>query len=196
MIKVDNPDDFRRARSQLRVEGIAAADGRTVNVPCLQTILVRSDMVIANTYNPNHVSSDKMALLQESICDNGFCFPVVTIWDDDVERFVVVDGFHRSLIGGPEWLGMEYLPVVVLEHDISRRMIATHQFNKARGVHEVDLDAEIIRALIEQGMAEADIAVKLGIDEDTVHRYKQITGVAELFKGSEYSIAWEMVDDE
>jgi len=196
MIKIDNPDDFRQALSQLRTEGIAAANGRTVNVPCLQTILVRADMVVANTYNPNHVSSDKMALLQESICDNGFCFPVVTIWDDDVERFVVVDGFHRSLIGGSEWLGMEYLPVVVLEHDISRRMIATHQFNKARGVHEVDLDAEIIRALIEQGMGETDIAVKLGIDEDTVHRYKQITGVAELFKGSEYSIAWKMVDDE
>lgn len=196
MIKINTPDDFRAIRDALKPEIVDATGGRTVTVPCMQTILVRSDLVIANTYNPNHVSADKMALLQESIVDNGFCFPVVAIWDDDAERFVVVDGFHRSMIGGPDWLGMEYLPVVVLEHDISRRMIATHQFNKARGVHEVDLDAEIIRALIEQGMGESDIAVKLGVDEDTVHRYKQITGVAELFKGSEYSVAWEMIDDD
>jgi len=56
----------------------------------------------------------------------------------------------------------------------------------------VDLDAEIIRALIEQGMSENDIAVKLGMERDTIHRYKQITGVAELFKNTEYSLSWEM----
>jgi DNA invertase Pin-like site-specific DNA recombinase len=73
-------------------------------------------------------------------------------------------------------------------------MTATVQFNKARGVHQVDLDAEVIRALIEQGMGEEEIAAKLGIDEDTVHRYKQLTGIAELFKNTTYSTAWEMVE--
>jgi len=29
-----------------------------------------------------------------------------------------------------------------------------------------------------------------------VHRYKQVTGVAALFRNTDYSRAWEMVDDE
>lgn len=113
-----------------------------------------------------------------------------------MEKFVVIDGFHRSVIGGPDWLGLSHLPVIVLPHDLSQRMVATHQFNKARGVHQVDLDAEIVRALIEQGMSESDVAQKLGLEEDAVHRYKQITGIAELFKNSEWSMAWEVEDDE
>jgi len=77
-------------------------------------------------------------------------------------------------------------------------MAATWQFNKARGVHQVDLDADLIRALLQQGLGEDEVAEKLGIDLDTVLRYKQVTGIAELFKGAQYSMAWEMteVDDE
>lgn len=63
---------------------------------------------------------------------------------------------------------------------------------KARGVHEVDLDADLIRALIQQGMEEEEIATHLGIDLDTVHRYKQVTGIAALFSGARYSMAWEI----
>lgn len=137
-----------------------------------------------------------MELLRQSIMDNGFAFPIVTIYDPDLERFVVIDGFHRYLISGPDWLDMAYVPIVVLEHDISQRMTATWQFNKARGVHQVDLDADLIRALIEQGIAEDEIAEHLGIDLDTVFRYKQVTGIAELFKNQDYSMAWEMVEVE
>ena len=95
---------------------------------------------------------------------------------------------------GDKWLGMTHVPVAVLGHDATQRMVATWQFNKARGSHEVDLDADLIRALIQQGMDEDKIAEHLGIDLDTVHRYKQITGIAELFKSAEYSMSWCMVD--
>ena len=151
-------------------------------------------MVAANTYNPNHVSDDKMQLLYQSITDNGFAFPCVVIWDGDQELFVVVDGFHRYLVSGPKWLGMSHVPVAVLAHDAAQRMIATWQFNKARGAHEVDLDADLIRALVQQGMDEAEIVQHLGIDLDTVHRYKQITGIAELFKNADYSMSWETME--
>lgn len=169
-----------------------------IAIPCANTILVKRDLIRANTYNPNSVSDDKMELLRKSIVGNGFAFPVVVIYDPDLEKFVVIDGFHRYWISGPDWLGLEYVPIVVLEHDMSKRMMATWQFNKARGVHQVDLDADLIRALIEQGVPEEEIAEHLGIDLDTVFRYKQVTGIAELFKNSQYSMAWEMVevDDE
>src|SRR5690606_20093346 len=116
--------------------------------------------------------------------------------DDEQDRYVIIDGFHRRLMCDPEWLDIPEVPVVVLEHTMAERLTATMQFNRARGVHQVDLDAEVVRALLEQGLDEEQIATKLGMELDAVHRYKQVTGVAELFKSAEYSIAWEMVDEE
>jgi len=170
--------------------------GRQIPIPCANTLVVARSLVIANTYNPNHVSDDKMELLNQSILDNGFAFPIVVIWDDDQQLFVVVDGFHRYMVSGPKWLDMSHVPVAVLDHDAKQRMVATWQFNKARGSHEVDLDADLIRALIQQGMGDEDICQHLGIDLDTVHRYKQVTGIAELFLHATYSMSWEMVEVE
>src|SRR5690606_32051979 len=141
-------------REQMQPVTVAAKRKRQIAVPCANTLLVRRSLIVANTYNPNHVSPDKMELLRQSIIDNGFAFPIVAIWDGEVEQFVVVDGFHRYLISGPDWLDMSHAPLAVLPHDMTQRMVATWQFNKARGNHEVDLDADLIRALIQQGMDE------------------------------------------
>jgi ParB-like chromosome segregation protein Spo0J len=195
VLRVDTMEQFLAVRASAEPVYIQSKTHGKVSVPCANTILVNRSLIVANVYNPNSVPDEKMDLLRQSILDNGFCFPVVTIWDDDLQKFVIIDGFHRSMIGGPDWLDFDYLPVVVLEHDISKRMTATVQFNKARGVHQVDLDAEIIRSLIEQGMSEEDMSQHLGIDAETIHRYKQLTGVAELFKNSTYSMSWSMVDD-
>jgi ParB-like chromosome segregation protein Spo0J len=168
---------------------------RAVKFPCLQTRMAPRNQIVANNWNPNTVSPDKMELLKQSIIDNGWCFPIVVIHDAEADVFVIVDGFHRWTIAQPEWLDLPEVPIVVLSHTIVQRMIATVQFNKARGVHQVDLDAELIRGLIEQGMSDEQISTHLGIDMDTVHRYKQVTGIAELFKDAEYSTSWQMVDD-
>jgi ParB-like chromosome segregation protein Spo0J len=181
---IDSIDQYS-PQSVQPVNGVAMA--------AMHTLLARRELVIANTYNPNHVPPEKMDLLVRSIQENGFCFPIVTIFDPET-GFVIIDGFHRRRVADPDFLDLPYVPIVVLDHDISQRMAATIQFNKARGVHQVDLDAEVIRALIHQGLSEPEIAVKLGIEEDAVHRYKQLTGVAELFKNAAYSPSWEVVD--
>jgi predicted phosphoadenosine phosphosulfate sulfurtransferase len=56
-LPIDNkPDPRRRADPLLR--------GATmITFPCLQTKLVPREMVVANSYNPNHVPKDKMELL-------------------------------------------------------------------------------------------------------------------------------------
>lgn len=166
-----------------------------IALPCMAPILVPRSEIDANNYNPNTVAPDKMALLCQSIIDNGFCFPVVVIRDAETGRYVIVDGFHRFTVCGPDWLDIEMVPVVVLEHGMAQRLYATMQFNKARGVHQVDLDAEVVRALLAQGQTEAEIAQHLGIDQDTVARYKQITGVAALFATAPYSLAWTMAEE-
>jgi ParB-like chromosome segregation protein Spo0J len=194
MLKIDTIEQFRAARKSIEPAYITSKKLGRIPVPCVNVMLVARDLIQANAYNPNSVSDDKMNLLKQSILDNGFCFPIVTIWDDDQEAFVIIDGFHRDQMGDPEWLDLDYIPLVVLQHDITRRMTATIQFNKARGVHQVDLDADVIRALIEQGQSEEEISKHLGIDLETIHRYKQLTGIADLFKNSEYSASWEMID--
>lgn len=193
---IDSIEQYLQMKDELEHSVVNGRHRQPIAVPCVNTLLVARNLVQANTYNPNSVSSDKMELLRQSIIDNGFAFPVVTIYDQDLMKFVVIDGFHRYLISGPDWLDMSHVPIVVLEHDISKRMAATWQFNKARGVHQVDLDADLIRALIEQGLPEKEIATHLGIDLDTVFRYKQVTGIAELFKNQQYSVAWEMTEGE
>jgi hypothetical protein len=45
-------------------------------------------------------------------------------------------------------------------------------------------------------MSEDEISIHLGIDIDTIHRYKQLTGIAELFKNAPYSQAWEVEEAE
>ena len=169
---------------------------REIKVPCLDVKLVPRELVQANNYNPNHVPKDKMELLKQSILDNGFCFPIVTIWSEEDGKYIIIDGFHRYTICQPEWLDIEQVPIVVLEHDISKRMAATIQFNKARGVHQVDLDADVVRSLLEQGMSEEGVSRHLGIDLDTVLRYKQMTGIVDLFKNIDYTPSWEVSDEE
>lgn len=167
-----------------------------IKMPCLAIKLVNRDDIMANNYNPNSVPSDKMELLKQSIIDNGFCFPIVTIWSEEEQKYVIIDGFHRFTMCSPEWLDIEQVPVVVLDHDISQRMAATVQFNKARGVHEIDGDADIVKSLSQQGLSDEEICKHLGLDAETVLRYKQLTGILDLFKNTSYSPAWEVKDDE
>lgn len=164
-----------------------------VSCPCFDVIMVDIDAVQANNYNPNSVSENNMKLLEQSIIDNGMCFPVVTIWSQDEEKYIIVDGFHRYSIF-KDYLHAKQLPIVVLQQDIKQRMAATVQFNRARGVHQVELMGDLVKGLVEQGMGEDDIAEHLGMQLEEVFRLKQITGVAELFKKQLYSQAWEMKD--
>lgn len=166
-----------------------------IALPCMEPLIVPVSKVRANTYNPNHVSDANMQLLLQSIVDNGFCFPVVTIYDDVLDEYIVIDGFHRYLIFR-DYLEADEIPVVVLKHDITKRMNATVQFNRARGVHQVELMGDLVKALVDQGQNDDEIAKHLGMELEEVYRLKQITGIAELFKDQAYSRSWTMQEVE
>lgn len=163
----------------------------TVVFPCMHPKVVPISEVQANNYNPNNVSENNMQLLLQSILDNGFCFPIVTIYDEGIEKYIVIDGFHRYVIFR-DYLKAEYVPIVILKHDVTQRMEATVQFNRARGVHQVELMGDLVQALVNQGASDEEISKHLGMDLEEVYRLKQITGIAELFKNQPYSKSWEM----
>jgi ParB-like chromosome segregation protein Spo0J len=195
--RIDTMAEFLEIRKLIVPVYITSRARGQILVPCMNTLLVKYELVVENLHNPNTMSPEKLeGLAFESIPENGMCFPVVVICDDEQVRFVIIDGAHRDRALGPDWLDCDYIPVVVLAHDMSKCLAATWVFNKLRGHHAVELDAELIRRLVGQGLTDEQIAEKLTVDVDTVYRYKQVTGVAELFRNAEWSRAWEMREDE
>lgn len=162
---------------------------KPITFPCLQTRMVPATQVVANDYNPNTVASPEMELLAVSIEEDGVTQPVVTYYDAEIQRYIVVDGFHRFTIL-TRWFQLDQIPVVVIDKSIGERMASTVRHNRARGKHKVDMMAVLLEKLIKLGRTDLEIADALGMEAEEVIRLKQMTGLAGLFKGQGYSRAW------
>jgi ParB-like chromosome segregation protein Spo0J len=157
---------------------------------------VDNSTVKGNDYNPNKVAPPEMRLLERSIKEDGYTQPIVGY--DLGESIEVVDGFHRHRVGKESKIVRGrvhgYLPVTKIRGDRSDskdRMASTIRHNRARGVHGVIPMAEIVSNLIKQGWTDVDIAKELGMDADEVLRFKQNTGLPELFENHSFSSSWE-----
>ena len=151
--------------------------------------------VQANDYNPNQVAKNEMGLLHTSISHDGYTQPVVTVYDEKLDKYVIVDGFHRySVMRHYEDIRRKnkgLLPVVVIEKDINDRMASTIRHNRARGKHSVQGMSNIVFEMLENGWSDAEIIKELGMEEEELIRLKHITGFSKLFENAEYSRAWE-----
>jgi ParB-like chromosome segregation protein Spo0J len=157
---------------------------------------IDSSAIKGNDYNPNKVAPPEMRLLERSIKEDGYTQPIVGY--DLGESIEVVDGFHRHRVGKESKIVRGrvhgYLPVTKIRGDRSDskdRMASTIRHNRARGVHGVIPMAEIVSNLIKQGWTDVDIAKELGMDADEVLRFKQNTGLPELFENHSFSSSWE-----
>lgn len=158
---------------------------------------VPADQVLANDYNPNHVAGPELRLLEQSIRADGYTQPIVGA-PADSGRIETVDGFHRGKIGKERRAIRErvhgYLPVTLINPtrtDRRDRIAATIRHNRARGVHGISPMRAIVAELIRSGKTDSEIAVELGMDADEILRFKQSSGIAELFRDHPYSKAWE-----
>lgn len=169
------------------------------NSPVYDVIAVPIDKVKANDYNPNKVAPPEMKLLEISIWEDGYTQPIVTYYDELEDVYVVVDGFHRYLIGKTSKRIRErengLLPIVVIKKEIGERMASTIRHNRARGTHNVELMSTIVSELVEMGKGDRWICTHLGMSIDELLRLKQITGLASLFTNTDFSDSWEAVDD-
>ena len=168
-------------------------------VDCVQW--VKSDLVIANDYNPNTVAPPEMELLHTSIQEDGYTQPIVVYQHDGF--YEVVDGFHRNRVGKECKDITErihgYLPVTIINderHDKADRIASTIRHNRARGKHRVDAMSNIVLDLRKRNWSDKKIAKELGMDADEVLRLAQITGLAEMFSDREFSEAWECDPEE
>lgn len=185
---------FERANELIRqaYEEIEAAGAIHKPMPVGRVQWIHISRVQANDYNPNAVAGDEMRLLHTSISEDGYTQPVVAIWDPEAAKYIIVDGFHRfttmkrfqDIYDATEG----YLPVVVIDKPIGDRIASTVRHNRARGKHSVAGMGNLIFQLLEQGMSDAEICTKVGVDPEELARLKHITGYSKLFRDvTEYS---------
>ena len=129
----------------------------------------------ANHYNPNRVFGPEMRLLKLSILSHGWTQPIVARTDGEI-----VDGFHRWTLASTDEdiraLTGGRCPVVYLQGvTIEEQMIATIRHNRARGQHGVIKMGEIVRSLIESGMAPEMIGSLLQMEDEEVERLADLT---------------------
>lgn len=164
--------------------------------PVYQVKAVPVEKVVANTYNPNVVAPPEMKLLELSIWEDGYTMPCVCYYLPETDQYELVDGFHRYkvMLTSPRIYEREkgLLPVVVIDKDISNRMASTIRHNRARGTHCVELMCKIVSELTKAGMSDGWIMKNIGMDKDELLRYKQISGLAELFADKEFSLTKEI----
>jgi ParB/RepB/Spo0J family partition protein len=147
--------------------------GKDLFLPLRNLRFVDRDSVKPNNYNPNKVLEKNLALLMESIMNNGFCFPIVIRPD-----YTIIDGFHRWCVAGREplrsLLGGK-IPVVMVEHENESDDIAgTITFNRARGTHLLEPMENIVQKLIEDGVSVQDISKKIGMSKEEIFRLSKI----------------------
>lgn len=183
-----------RALNEIRQALHEVSPFKSEPVDCV--LWVPAEQVQGNDYNPNHVAPPEMKLLEHSIAADGYTQPIVAY--DEGDRYVIVDGFHRHRVGKESARVRKrvrgYLPIAVIRPDrasLRDRMAATIRHNRARGVHGVMPMTEVVATLIREGWTDSDIAKELGMDPDEVLRFKQNTGLPELFAKHPYSRAWE-----
>lgn len=156
---------------------------------------VKAGEVVANDYNPNVMAAGEKKLLQRSLREDGFTQPVVV--SEDKGHYLIVDGFHRQLLGrresgaGKRLKG--WLPVTCINPERkgqAERIASTIRHNRARGKHQITFMSDIVRDLTRLGWTDERIGQELGMDSDEVLRLKQISGLTELFEEDEFSSAW------
>lgn len=159
--------------------------------PVYSVIGVPVEKIRANAYNPNAVAPPEMKLLEISIWEDGYTMPVVCYHIPEQDIYEIVDGYHRytTLKTSKRIFEREggLLPVVVIDKPLQDRMASTIRHNRARGSHSIELMSNIVAELVQAGMSDAWILKHIGMDKDELLRLKQITGLAALFAGREFS---------
>ncbi|MCR4256930.1 ParB/RepB/Spo0J family partition protein [Streptococcus uberis] len=149
------------------------------------------EKIQANSYNPNSVANPEMELLYQSIKEDGYTMPIVCYYLEDIDRYEIVDGFHRytTMLNHKDIYKRENgcLPVSVIDKPIEDRMASTIRHNRARGSHDISLMSNIISELVDSGMSDKWIMKNIGMDADELLRLKQVSGLAKLFVNKNFS---------
>ena len=160
---------------------------------------VPEEKIIANNYNPNKVAKREMDLLYKSIKEDGYTMPIVCFYNEVDDTYIIVDGFHRysTMMNHKDIFKREegHIPVSVIEKDINQRMASTIRHNRARGKHEVELQASLV-GMLKDGWNELQIMKELGMTLDEVQRLIGLKGIFSEIEGVPFSLEKQIIEVE
>jgi hypothetical protein len=172
-----------------------------------------------NTYNPNRQGDFEFELLVRSIIEDGFTQPIVCQkstreFVDGEHRwtaFIVVNHLEdnglikkdsegnvsfnpddvrkardkRFEIIKKDWM----IPVVFVEMSIEQMKISTLRHNKAKGTHDIELEAQVLKDLQELGAIDW-AQDSLMLSDVEINRMLEDISAPEALQGDEYSQSW------
>tara|TARA_R110002020_G_scaffold276392_1_gene491756 strand:+ start:1191 stop:1778 length:588 start_codon:yes stop_codon:yes gene_type:complete len=163
--------------------------------PVDRVIWVKIKKIAPNPYNPNVVAPNELLLLKHSIEHDGYTQPIVTTYNEERDKYIIVDGFHRYwVMKNDEGIRNKTdgkLPIVVIDKNESERMASTVRHNRARGKHQITGMANIVFSMLDNGVTDAEICEQLGLEVEELIRLKHVTGFSKLFAETEYNKSWE-----
>lgn len=92
--------------------------------------------IIPNEYNNNVMDKRTYEILKKNILDNGFDDPIKVYFDNDKNKYIIIDGEHRFNI--MKELKEETIPCIikVIDDDLKKKLL-TLSYNKLRGKEDL-----------------------------------------------------------
>ena len=161
-----------------------------------ELVYLPTDAFAPNEYNPNRQSEHDFELLLKSMEEDGFTQPILALKEKtDTGKHVIVDGEHRWRAA--QVLELATIPAVLVEMSEAQRRVSTIRHNRARGMHDMSLEAQVLRELKDMGALDraADALLLTEVDVDmlkSVPSTDELAGVGT----SEMVAAGEFTEEE
>lgn len=164
-------------------------DANIIKQTVKDVIIVSIDMLFANDYNPNRMPDIEMGLLKECIMKYGFLFPIITTWDEEKQKYRIIDGYHR--FEALKKINAKEVAILDLRLSYHDAIQLTVLMNRIKGLHQVELMSDLIVKLEDLGLEDNEICNNLGMETEEYLRLKQQLGIAHAFRNHEYTKSWE-----
>jgi ParB-like chromosome segregation protein Spo0J len=165
-------------------------DGDTIIQRAKDAFVVPLSSLISNNYNPNRMLSREMDLLCEAIKKFGFLFPIITSWDEEHQKYRIIDGYHR--FEALKRIGATEVTIIDLKLPYHDAIQLTILMNRIKGLHRVEKMSDIVVKLGDLGLQDNEICENLGMETEEYLRLKQQLGIAHAFKDHVYSKSWDV----
>lgn len=183
-------DDKKKQRTSIAAqekmqEKMLGTVAEHIQLQALNVEMVATETLKPNSYNPNRQDEHEFELLRHSIRKDGFTMPIVLNKDG-----TIIDGEHRWQAALAEKL--PFVPVVRLDLDETKMRLSTIRHNKARGSHDADLEAMVLKDL-EKLMGKEFILDELQMDSAVLDSVLNFTTAADVLAGEEFNNSWTPV---
>ena len=154
-----------------------------------EAFVVPLEKIESNRYNPNRMLDKEMQLLGVAIKKYGFLFPLITTWDDELQKYRIIDGYHR--FEALKRMGAKEASIIDMGIPYHEAVQLTVLMNRIKGMHQVEKMSDLVVMLEDLGLEDSEIQENLGMEIEEYLRLKQQLGIAHAFRNHEYSKSWE-----